>query len=466
MYSLTHPAFAPRPAPRFAPQEQAFSPVSDHRYKAVKRWIWIYFWLLIFEGSLRKWVLPGASRPLLVIRDPVVLLIYFEAFRARIFPFTGWMLAIFALATAGLVLGVAQIFSFQANFIVVAYGWRSYFLHLPLIFIMPKVLNFHDLHKFGRWILLLSIPMTVLMCIQFAMPPDHWINVSAIEGKAEISGSLGHIRPPGTFSFISGPASFYPLVIAFSFAAMSWKQAYPQWLRLGTALGALLALPISGSRLTMANCLIVLVAAMAAFFRSDQIRRVMTFLFALTALTIPILTLTPIFNASLEAFQQRWTDAAESEGQGHGGLYGMTVRTTSELGETTDAIYDADPIGAGLGMGTNVGSVLMADTVGFQLAENEWPRVVLECGPFFGLMVIALRLGLTAFMFWKAWRAFTKEDNLLAWLLFASCGLLLVHGQTGQPTPLGFMVFSAGLCLTACEHNIPMLGSPRPTRPW
>jgi hypothetical protein len=29
-----------------------------------------YFWLLIFEGALRKWVVPGLSDPLLLARDP------------------------------------------------------------------------------------------------------------------------------------------------------------------------------------------------------------------------------------------------------------------------------------------------------------------------------------------------------------------------------------------------------------
>jgi len=51
----------------------------------VRRLIWLYLVLLIFEGSLRKWVVPEYSNPLLIIRDPVVIFIYLLALRARVF---------------------------------------------------------------------------------------------------------------------------------------------------------------------------------------------------------------------------------------------------------------------------------------------------------------------------------------------------------------------------------------------
>src|SRR4051794_16073452 len=48
-----------------------------------KRGIYWYFWLLILEGALRKWVFPQFSAPIALARDPVVLFIYWQAFRAR-----------------------------------------------------------------------------------------------------------------------------------------------------------------------------------------------------------------------------------------------------------------------------------------------------------------------------------------------------------------------------------------------
>ena len=62
---------------------------------ALRRLIWLYFWLLMFEGALRKWV-PPLSAPLLVVRDPLVLLIYFHAVRCRRFPVDGPVVAVFS----------------------------------------------------------------------------------------------------------------------------------------------------------------------------------------------------------------------------------------------------------------------------------------------------------------------------------------------------------------------------------
>jgi hypothetical protein len=46
-------------------------------YAFIKKLIWAYFLLLLFEGALRKWFLPGLSQGLLIIRDPIVIWIYY-----------------------------------------------------------------------------------------------------------------------------------------------------------------------------------------------------------------------------------------------------------------------------------------------------------------------------------------------------------------------------------------------------
>lgn len=48
--------------------------MTPSRRKSLRKLLWLYFWLLIFEGALRKWILPGLSSPLLLVRDPVALL--------------------------------------------------------------------------------------------------------------------------------------------------------------------------------------------------------------------------------------------------------------------------------------------------------------------------------------------------------------------------------------------------------
>ncbi len=452
------PAFVPRATSgRVVAARQTGVARTDNRYADLKRWIWIYFWFLIFEGALRKWTFASASNLFLIIRDPVALVIYFKAISQRALPFNTGLLLIGLLAVAGLAIATLQVFSAQVHPLVAAYGWRCYFVQLPMMFILPQVLTFPDLQKLGRWILRLAIPMTGLMVLQFTLPAGHWLNASTIEDRYQIMSNSGHVRPPGPFSFISGPAAYYPWVITFLFAAITWRKAYPAWLRIGAAVSTVLVLSVSGSRLMLVSCLIVLVVAATGFFKSEQIRRPMIFLLLIAAVTLPVLSFTPVFKAGVEVFKERWDAAAASEdGEGRSGVRGMAQRTYSDLTGVFDVVPDTPALGEGLGVGTNVGAKLMSNRVGFQLAEAEWPRTVQEFGPVMGLTMVLLRVCLTVYLFITAWRAFQRDNNTLAWLLFAASAPIVLYGATGQPTNLGFMVFGAGLCLAAARNPTPV----------
>ena len=71
------------------------------------RWlIWVYLILWIVEGALRKWFLPGLSNPLLVVRDPVVILIYLTAFAGNVFPMNRIVGSLMALGVVSLRRGI------------------------------------------------------------------------------------------------------------------------------------------------------------------------------------------------------------------------------------------------------------------------------------------------------------------------------------------------------------------------
>src|SRR3954466_2389466 len=75
-----------QPAPKPSPPPKAPIVDRDKKLRIIRRLIWLYFGLLIIEGRLRRWVLTQYSDLLLVVRDPVVLVIYFMALRAHVFP--------------------------------------------------------------------------------------------------------------------------------------------------------------------------------------------------------------------------------------------------------------------------------------------------------------------------------------------------------------------------------------------
>ena len=81
-----------------------------------------------------------------------------------------WLIAIPSVVAGALVL--EPYFSPTVVAFVTAYGFRSDFLHLPLIFILPAVFNIEDVKRIGWWTLLGMIPMGILMAIQFRASPD------------------------------------------------------------------------------------------------------------------------------------------------------------------------------------------------------------------------------------------------------------------------------------------------------
>ncbi len=150
--------------------------------KWVRGLIWAYFILLIFEGTLRKWILPQYSDVLLVVRDPVVIAIYLLAIKARVFPRNGYMLSLGIIAFLSWLVSLVVMepyLSLKSLILVTGFGFRCNFLHLPLIFVIGKVWDHDDLLKLGKWILIGSLPMSLLLAIQFNSAPDAFINRTA-----------------------------------------------------------------------------------------------------------------------------------------------------------------------------------------------------------------------------------------------------------------------------------------------
>ena len=151
------------PAPKLSPSPPpapAFE--SGKTVKNIRGLIWLYFFLLIFEGTFRKWIVPQFSDVLLIIRDPVVIAIYLLAIKAKVFPRNGYILSLAIISFLSCLVSFVVLQPFlglQPMVLVTGYGFRSNFLHLPLIFVMGKVMDEYDVKKLGWWVLFGLIPM-------------------------------------------------------------------------------------------------------------------------------------------------------------------------------------------------------------------------------------------------------------------------------------------------------------------
>jgi hypothetical protein len=430
------------PDPKLAPVSDPAA--REQTIQWVKRLIWLYFFMLIFEGALRKWFVPALSTPLLLIRDPIVMVIYALTIKAGLWPKNGWMNAIFGLTLLFVPIGLLHIVEGGATPFVFAYGLRTNFMHLPLIFVMREVFDIEDVKRVGKWTLLIALPMAVLMVLQFKSPSSAPIN-KAIGDGVQLDAVDGKIRPAGTFSFVTGAVDFASMLAAFLFLGAAAKKAYPFWLTLAAGLSLGASLAVSGSRSAVLGAAIVFVMFLVTLACTGRLIGGAIKVVVLAVVAIGLASSTGVVDEGLEVLTKRWKLASDYEAENSGGMSG---RVAGDFLVPFEIAGGLPLFGLGIGRGTNVGAQLLGTPGQFLLAEGEWARSVCEAGPILGFAYLGLRLGMALWLGWICFRSALK-GNPLPLLLYGAGAKNLVNGQFGPATSLGFAVFVCGLCLAA-----------------
>lgn len=413
--------------------------------------LWSYFWLLIFEGALRKWVFPGLSTPLLVIRDPIAILATIIGLPYLLrSQWTLWVLAFW-------VIGIISVFSAltfgHGDYLTALFGARIFCFQLPLIFLFASVFDYQDAIRFLKATAILAIPMAILAGLQFTLPQDHYVNLApGGEGGVGFSGALGKFRPPGTFSFISGLVEFFALAFAGVMAIFFVrKDSVPRWTYL-SLVSLIAVLPISISRSLLYVYIINSLFLIFTFAVSKRSWKFMLpFVFLLFFSIIGASFIRTIQDAQ-EAFLARWTDANYQEGGSKGATEAFKTRMLSNTLDELQKILDQPLMGKGIGLGSNVGAMRVSGSRDFLVSESSWGMLIGELGPVLGILALGLRISL-ALQLLKMAIMELRVGNTLPMLICGSgiTGVLL--GNTAQPTSLGFIVVCAGLLLAACNSN-------------
>jgi hypothetical protein len=416
----------------------------------LKAGVWLYFILLIFEGALRKWFLPALSTPLLIVRDPLAIWIFITARQKGYLKFNAYS---FFMVLIGLISILTAVTIGHGNLFVAIFGARIYILQIPLIFAIGRIFDHDDVIKMGRALLWISLPMTLLIAVQFFSPQSAWVNrgVGGDTAGAGFQGALDYFRPPGTFSFTTGVVSFYALAAAYIF--YFWLHPrYVSKLLLIAATGCLLiSIPLSISRSALFQVAISLVFSVVAAWKRPKYVWSIIGAGVITLVILQLVENRSFFVTSTAAFSERFSSANQSEG----GLSGVLLDRF--LGGMISAIQNAPNLpffGYGIGMGTNAGSNLLTGQSAFLISEQEWGRIIGEEGLLFGFTIIIIRVSLTVKIARDAIRNLRRTDAL-AWMLLSFCCIPLLQAQWGQPTALGFTVLSAGLAIAALNMYEP-----------
>lgn len=409
--------------------------------------VFLVYWLLILEGILRKWILPEYSKELFFIRDPFVLLIYVVAFRNGMWPkLRGLFLAAVMLGLLVGVLVIAQLLvTHHTTALLGAYGWRAYFLYIPLAFIIREQFKQEDITRLIRHTLVLSIPIAVLVTIQFYSPSTSWINAQAF------SGIMGRIRPAGTFSSAVGQWMFGASLVAFLITiwisrAKEWPVGRPL-LYLATA-AAFVCLGVSISRgMIVQSAIVVLSAIFAGLIMRGGASTMRAWVFPLILSIVGIALFPILLPEAYEANAARWGAAYVSESRGF--QLGFVGRALHNFFLFLSFIPPTPIIGWGMGLGGNAGH-MATDVILPALAEDDWSRQIVDIGPVFGLLYIAFRVSFFIILGLRSVSATRRSGQALPIVLFGFIGITLLFGQiTGHGTAHGYVWIFVGLLMAS-----------------
>jgi hypothetical protein len=430
----------------------------------VVRLVFVIYLLAIFEGALRKWVAPQLSQYIFFIRDPFVIWTYCIAFNHRLWPRRsiplriGWM-----LASTGALIALFQIslagFD-QFTILLAGYGWRNYFLYLPLAFLVGEQFTRRDVIRICRLTLWIAVPVAFLIALQFAAAPDAPINVGIATDAATQFRGLGldadHTRPMGTFTSAAGQTMFVSSAFAFVLALLILPgRQRPVGLItvLVGAVAVLSALALGGSRYAFIHCgLSVAGAVLLGIFIKGAAVKSRALLIPIAVALSAALMYPIIFPEGFNAIAGRWNNAAEVETAQFGNT-AVVGRALRDMVNFIDLLHVAPALGYGLGYGGNASTALGATIDGatpLELAESDWARHIVDLGPVFGCAIIMCRIGFVVWLARKVIIASCRRSDPVPGLLFTFIASELFYGQvTGHGTINIYIWLYTGLCLAA-----------------
>ncbi len=420
--------------------------ISDPNLRTTRGLLYLYFFLLIAEGALRKWFLPMLSQPLILIRDPVAILIVLQYAYTTKYVFNRYTLPLFFVCALSLIFTMT---AGHGNLVIAVFGFRTMVLHFFLVFIIGRVFCKDDVERLGVILLYLMIPVTLIMVAQYYTPQTSWINrgVGGDEAGSGFQGAGGYFRPSGLFSFVNGNTLLLGLTTAFIAYFFTERSRCPNWLLFVAAICALITLPVSLSRTHIFQVAIMIPFIILASIRSGKAAGKLVPAFLLVPLLFILLLQFEFVQTAVEVMDKRFSNASRKEGSISDSLGSRVFGLL--FGAVTGSHFSDLPItGRGLGLGTNIGAVLASGERGFLVAEGEWPRVIGEMGWPLGIVVLIIRVILAIQLSILALRSLVTQ-NALPFILLGFGLPVIVIAEWAQPTSLGFWAVTTGLILAS-----------------
>ena len=343
-----------------------------------------FFFIVLLEGAIRKWLLPNSTFVIVGIRDFIVFFCIYYGFKNKIFNFNNKFEKITLFWTLLVTIWILIQFTFFTNLPIqiALIGLRNWVLYLWLSLFFYKTLDMQDLRFIIKIILLTILPLSILSVSQHFLPVDHILNKQASEGYI-FQVIEGVVRTTGTFSFTSG-YNYYLMFICPLIYILVLGEEIKDIKFITTiviVLAFLLAVTTSGSRLIIAFSVVMLIPLTLSLITKRQKKAQILLIILFSILCTYIVS--NYFSRAVDATTQRFISGGQN-------VTLLERVLESSLG-TKESWLNLSVIGRGIGKGSNPARGYLSVDEDFIFGETETQKILIE-GGILGIIFVLARL--------------------------------------------------------------------------
>ena len=188
----------------------------------------------LFEGAIRKWLMPGAQELAYFLKDIFLFGAYLKFMISPDLDVRSYRLnlPVMILCVLGALLFPPALNTNIGSYLLSLYGLKIYLYYIPLVFMMPYLFrNKDEMVRQLTWYSMLAIPICILGVLQFRAGAASPLNVYAQSSAEGISGfGFGEkVRITGTFSYITGHSTFIIFFSTLCIALLAIPQTRHKW---------------------------------------------------------------------------------------------------------------------------------------------------------------------------------------------------------------------------------------------
>ena len=397
--------------------------------------------IVIFEGSIRKWVTNSYNLEIILFRDSLVIVGILYGFINSNFKLNGKAEKILVLWTSFVLFWILlQIVFKELNLFVGLIGVRNWVLYFWFAILIFRSFNKWQLDYLIKILIILSFPIIILGCVQYFLPIDNILNKSEVEGDFIFQFVDGVVRPSSFFTFTYGYTQYLFLsipILFFYFITLSHESK--------KVLSSLIFFLIiastffSGSRQVI---IFTLILFFLIYFKKKEYKIIdykIFFINFLILFTIFIFFNDIIFD-NFERIQTRFSQASTNEK--------IFNRIIFNIIGDPEYWKLFSLIGEGIGSSSNMARsfININEYEYFKYGHNEIDRILIE-GGLLGIVFISIKYLFILHFFKKSFWMKLNNSNLMIFLLFyfifIQCFFSSITGQISSQaiTVLGMGIF-------------------------